>query len=77
MESNHAIFVAIILGNVTPTTVYCIIGIDFAINVYHALNIVHVYNHRNDVHPYGNDDDEVNQGKWIGKDCNKQLFLNS
>ena len=59
MESNHAIFVAIILGNVTPTTVYCIIGIDFAINIYHALNIVYVFNHRNAVRPFGNDHDEA------------------
>ena len=67
MESNHAIFVAIILGNVTPTTVYCIIGIDFVINIYHALKIVYVFNHRNAVHPFGNDHDKADgayQGKW-------------
>ena len=72
MESNHAIFVAIILGNVTPTTVYCIIGIDFAINIYHALNIVYAFNHRNAVRPFGNDqveDDEADQGIWIDTWC--------
>ena len=42
MESRHATVLAIILGGVaTQTSSYCIIGMDFAINIYHGLRIVY------------------------------------
>ena len=42
MESRHATVLAIILGGVaTQTSSYCIIGMDFAINIYHGLKIVY------------------------------------
>ena len=42
METRHATVLAIILGGVaTQASSYCIIGMDFAINIYHGLKIVY------------------------------------
>ena len=42
METRHATVLAIILGGVaSQASTYCIIGMDFAINIYHGLKIVH------------------------------------
>ena len=41
METRHAIFLAIMMGNATDATVYTIIGIDFILNVYHGMQIVY------------------------------------
>ena len=40
METRHAIFVSIMMGNTTNATVYSIIGIDFALNIYHGMKIM-------------------------------------
>ena len=40
METRHAIFISIMMGNATNATVYSIIGIDFALNIYHGMKIV-------------------------------------
>ena len=45
METRHAIFAAIMIGNATDATVYSIIIIDFAINIFHGLKIVHTLVH--------------------------------
>ena len=40
-ETRHAVFLSIILGGVaTPESTYCIIGIDFLINIFHGLKII-------------------------------------
>ena len=42
MEARHAIFLATILGDAaTITTTFVIIGMDFVLNIYHALQIVY------------------------------------
>ena len=41
METRHAIFLAIMMGNATDATVYTIIGIDFVLNIYHGMQIVY------------------------------------
>ena len=42
MEVRHASFLAIMLGGVaTQATTYCVIGMDFALNIYHGLKIVY------------------------------------
>ena len=47
METKHAIFLAVILASVaTPTTGYCIIGIDFAINLFNGLKIVYALKYK-------------------------------
>ena len=45
METRHAIFAAIMIGNATDATVYSIIIIDFAINIFHGMKIVHTLVH--------------------------------
>ena len=41
MEARHSMFLAITLAGVaTPLTSYCIIGADFALNIYHGWKIV-------------------------------------
>ena len=41
MEARHSMFLAITLAGVaTPLTSYCIIGMDFALNIYHGWKIV-------------------------------------
>ena len=41
METRHCLFLAVMLGSVANTvTTYCIIGLDFAINIYHGFSIV-------------------------------------
>ena len=45
MTTKHAVFLAVIVGNVADTlTTYCIIATDFAITLFQALKII--YNHR-------------------------------
>ena len=64
MESRHATVLAIILGGVaTQTSSYCIIGMDFAINIYHGLKIVYRFK----------------QGENISKDQGDffMIFINS
>ena len=40
-ETRHAVFLSIILGGVaTPESTYCIIGIDFLINIYNGMKII-------------------------------------
>ena len=40
-ETRHAVFLSIILGGVaTAESTYCIIGMDFLINIYHGLKII-------------------------------------
>ena len=42
MESRHALFLAIMLGSVaTPASTFIILGLDFVINIYLCLKIVH------------------------------------
>ena len=42
VEARHAIFLATILGDVaTIATTFVIIGMDFLLNIYHALKIVY------------------------------------
>ena len=42
MEARHAIFLASILGDIaTIATTSVIIGMDFLLNIYHGLKIVH------------------------------------
>ena len=41
METRHAIFLAIMMGNAADTTVYTILGIDFVLNIYHGMQIVY------------------------------------
>ena len=46
MEKRHATVLAIILGVVaTQASSYCIIGMDFAINIYDGLKIVYRFKH--------------------------------
>lgn len=41
METKHAVFLAVILGGVaTPETTYCILVLDYCINMYHTLRII-------------------------------------
>ena len=41
METRHCLFLAVMLGSVAnPVTTYCVIGMDFAINIYHGYRIV-------------------------------------
>ena len=43
MESRHALFFAIIIGSVaTPLTIYLVIGLDFIMNIYNGLYVVHM-----------------------------------
>ena len=40
-ETRHAVFLSIMLGGIaTPESTYCIIAMDFIINIYHGLKIV-------------------------------------
>ena len=42
VESRHAIFLAIILSGIaTPATLYCVVGMDFAINIFHGCKIAY------------------------------------
>lgn len=42
METRHAIAMSIIIGGVaTPASTYCVIGMDFMINVYRGLKIIY------------------------------------
>ena len=42
LESRHAIFLAIILSGIaTPATLYCVVGMDFAINIFHGCKIAY------------------------------------
>ena len=48
MEVRHASFLAIMLGGVaTQATTYCVIGMDFALNIYHGLKIVYKLKYSN------------------------------
>ena len=41
METKHAVFLAVILGGVATTeSTYCILALDFAINLYHTIRII-------------------------------------
>ena len=49
LETRHAVFLSIILGGIaTPESTYCIIAIDFIINIYHGLKIVRKSNEGDD-----------------------------
>ena len=53
ITTKHAVFLAILVGNVaTPTTTYCIIFVDFAKALYSTLKIIH--NKRNGRNIEGN-----------------------
>ena len=41
METRHAIFLAIMMGNAADTTVYTTLGIDFVLNIYHGMQIIY------------------------------------
>ena len=41
IETRHAVFLSVMLGGIaTPESTYCIIAMDFLINIYHGLKIV-------------------------------------
>ena len=45
LEARCAVFLSIILGGIaTPESTYCLLAIDFIINIYHGLKIVRKYN---------------------------------
>ena len=49
IETTHAIFLAIIIGGVaTQASTYCIIGIDFLMNIYNGLKVVKMHKNRKD-----------------------------
>ena len=44
METRHGIFLAIVLGGANQATVYCILGADFVINIYHGFKVIYEKN---------------------------------
>ena len=48
MEKRHCMFIAVNLAAIaTDATTYLILGIDFAINIFHAIEIVYNMKYRN------------------------------
>ena len=49
IETTHAIFLAIIIGGVaTQASTYCIIGIDFLMNIYYGMKVVKLHKNGKD-----------------------------
>lgn len=45
LDARYAVFLSVILGGVATTeSTYCLIAVDFMINIYHGLKIIRKYN---------------------------------